>query len=357
MRINDFNDCFDKAAPTSAQKQRMLTAILEANNENRGYETMNRNKKRFTTAVVLAAAFVLLTATALAVGLGWHESLVEYFGIGEEQAALLDDAVETPDISVTDNSVTVKVLHTISDGNGLYVIFEIAGVEYTNYDEFLLLSEQFGSIGFDLFMFDVSVEYNEGYGSTIYTLEILSATEDKITGIVHFQASFPIIDGTLKLTVKDIGYTIWNYQETPDSVDENFVYNKFITVIEGEWILKWDFEYSDITKKIMPDEVIGTSNPAVVTEISISPISFLMKSHGVLRNAINDAEIKLIFKDGSEILVYSSVGPVNNSMGSSTLADEENMIYEHRRYTRFDSTIDPDDVVSVIIGNITIPVG
>jgi hypothetical protein len=56
--------------PTPEQKQRMLNTILEQGDRNGGAETMKRGTRRLATAVILAATFVLMASTALAVGFG-----------------------------------------------------------------------------------------------------------------------------------------------------------------------------------------------------------------------------------------------------------------------------------------------
>ena len=46
-----------------------------------------------------------------------------------------------------------------------------------------------------------------------------------------------------------------------------------------------------------------------------------------------------------------------NAEFSSVLDDPEDMIYRYRMFNRFDRIIDPDDVVSVTLCDVTIPIG
>ena len=63
MNLNDLNSCFDNATPTSEQKQRMLKAILEQENEKGEIIVMRRWTKKMKVAVVAAVLLALTTAT------------------------------------------------------------------------------------------------------------------------------------------------------------------------------------------------------------------------------------------------------------------------------------------------------
>ena len=343
MRLNDLNSCFDNVAPSSEQKQRMLDKILERKTENGGTESLKHGTKRLAIAVALAAAFVLMATTALAVGLRWHERFIEYFGIGENQTDLLDGAVGSPGLSITENGVTVEVLQTLTDNQGVYVIFEVVvpkAVELTEDTSFYRLN------------LEAETELRTGdYGVAVSGGEILDVSGNKITAIADFFPSEPIKSGMLKLSLRDIGY----YSQ---SFEDAVLDAKFITLVEGDWLLEWDFTYTDISKKVTPNQMVYDDDDAFVTEISISPVSICVSATGSMRSKLegifDTAEITVTFVDGGTIAYnFRDV----NAGFSSVLDNPEDMIYRYRMYNRFDRIIDPDDVVSVTLCDVTIPIG
>jgi hypothetical protein len=74
-----------------------------------------------------------------------------------------------------------------------------------------------------------------------------------------------------------------------------------------------------------------------------------------LEGIFDRAEVTVAFKDGSTIAY--SIGDENVSF-SSHLDNAVDRIYRYRMFNRFSHIIDPDDVVSVSIGDlVTIPIG
>ena len=338
MRMNDLNSCFGNAAPTSEQKQRMLGTILEGKLENGGIDTMGRGTRRLATVVALVAVLVLMASTALAVGLGWHERFMEYFGIGDTQTGLLDGAVGSPGLSVTDNGVTVNVLQTLADSQGVYVVFEATvpnNVELAD------------ETGFSVAFLEAETVRQVGYASSVSGCEILDISGNKIIAIADFFPSERIRDGTLKLTVQDVGYTTHEEGSTT-----------FKTLISGDWSLEWDFTYKDTSKKISPNQAVDADGEAVVTEISISPVSVCVIVEGSMRakleGLLDNAEVMVTLKDSSTIM-YSFRD--ENALYSSHYVNDGGVDYRYRMCNRFDRIIDPDDVVSVTLCGIMIPIG
>ena len=344
MRLNDLNSCFDNVAPTLEQKQRMLSIVLERKTNYKGIETMNHKNKRLIAAVAAAIVFVLTATTVLAVNLGWHEKFVEYFGAREDQFDLLDGAVGTPNISITENGVTIEVLQTLADSMGVYAIFEVTVPENVELTD---------ATGFELFFFSADTERRDsGYGTAVSGADIIERSGNKITGIASYLPSDPITDGILRLDFLNLGYMDW-----PESSGSG-IGNHFVTLVEGQWVLKWDFSYTDTAKKITPNIAAGTDDDFLLTEIAISPISITVraqrKSSSSMSGLLGDTgAVIVMFKDGSSGAYRAN--DINSSFGA-TLINENDMIYEFRMYNRFDQIIDTDDIVSVTLGDITIPI-
>ena len=343
MRLNDLGSCFDNVTPTLEQKQRMLNTILEQKTNYGGIVTMKRRNKKLITAIAAAAVFLLTATTVLAVSLGWHERFVEYFGIGEEQAVLLDGAVGSPEISFTENGVTVNVLNTLTDSRGVYVVFEVIVLNRVELTD---------DISFNGFYFEADTVRREGIGGAVSGGDILNIDTNRITALAYYLPTELIADGTLRLFLEDIGYGVWVKD----------VGYEFTTLIEGEWSLEWDFSYIDTAKKIMPDQEvhIGIDGTGLITEISISPISLVVVTQLQISNPHDLDALTIIedytvtFKDGSTAVLGLSRA---RSTDTSSRMLKEDMVYEHRVYSRFDNIIDPEEIVSVTVGDVTITLG
>jgi hypothetical protein len=348
MRLDDLNNCFDNAAPSSEQKQRMLGAILEQETEYGGV-TMKRKAKRLTLAAALAAAFLLTATTALAVSNGWHEKFMEYFGIGAGQTNLLDGAVGTPGASVTENGVTVEVLQTLADGLGVYAIFEVTVPESAGMTD----AAKFGEVLFTAEKGKDADGYRSADGRTVIT----DVSGNKITAVAYFLPNEPIVDGTLSLFICDIiGYE--NYEIPGLGYAPRL--ETFETLVAGEWSLKWDFTYTDTSKKTTPNVPVESAGDAVIAEIAISPVSISVIAEGTMRTEMESvfdmAVVTVALKDGSTI-AYGIGVDFDNAMYSSGLVGSEGMLCRYRMFNRFSRIIDPDDVVSVAVGDLVIPIG
>jgi hypothetical protein len=242
-------------------------------------------------------------------------------------------------LSITENGVTIELLQTLADNQGVYAIFELTvseAVELTN------------NTGFDSLHLEGETELLVGgYASSVSGGEILDISGNKITAIAYFFPSEPIMDGILRLSISDVGYLHWSEDGAA-----------FIPLVSGNWLLEWDFNYTDISKKVTPNQTVDADSDALVTEISISPVSISVSAEGTMRteleNIFDNAEITVTFRNGSSI-TYSYRD--ENAMFSSHLANTEDMTYSYRMFNRFDRIIDPDDVVSVTLLGVTIPIG
>jgi hypothetical protein len=199
--------------------------------------------------------------------------------------------------------------------------------------------------GFSVAFLEAETERQVGYASSVSGCEILDISRNKIIAIANFFPSEPIRDGTLKLTVQDVGYT--THEEDRAT---------FKTLISGDWSLEWEFAYKDTSKKISPNQAVDAGGEAVVTEISISPVSVNVIVEGSMRakleGLLDNAEVTVTLKDNSTI-TYSFRD--ENALYSSHYVDEAGVYYRYQMFNRFSRIIDPDDVVGVTLCGVMIP--
>ena len=129
-------------------------------------------------------------------------------------------------------------------------------------------------------------------------------------------------------------------------------------LIEGEWVLEWEFTYVDTAKKITPNRIVGADSDALVTEISISPVSIRVTGEGMKGCSLEGLSVRgdiiVTFKDGRTIS-YSAKDERSLFSGSGASTADGGMHYVYRMFNRFDRIIDPDDVESVTVLDVVIP--
>lgn len=334
MNKNDLVSCFDSVTPEYNQKQRMLNTVL--NSRKGKVLPVSRTTKRFSLAAAVVIICVITATTALAVNFGWHEKLIEYLSPSETQIHTLNGAVNTPNATLTKNGVTITVKQTLADAFGVYVLYEMTVPDNIELND---------NIGWGLELLDVpTVQTDEYITASSGGAEILEQTGNKRTVLYHLDTTASFKNGDIKLILRDlIRYT------TNDKTGSM----KIIPVVEGEWDLEWKFNFVDTSKTIevnRPLSINGSDN--TITKIVISPMSFCAFVKG--DDILGSARPVINFKDGSQ-LTYDDLGYENRSFGYY-LIDEANMIYSSQLYYRFENIINLDDVESITVGDVIVPI-
>lgn len=126
MKSRDWNQIFEEFSPTSQQEQAMLEGVLNDSRKRRAPKPMRK------TAVVLAAAALLLLACAFTVAVGLDGRFLAYFGAGEEDAPLVSGGVAEVDHSFRyGDGWTVTVEQVLADRYSLAVLTEVTAPEGT----------------------------------------------------------------------------------------------------------------------------------------------------------------------------------------------------------------------------------
>lgn len=334
MNIHDLIDSFEKNSPSLAQEQKMLKIILD--NGTGGIVSVKRTTKRFALIAAVIAVCVLTATTALAISLGWNEKLIEYLKPSEKQMETLSGAVGTPEATLTKNGVTITVKQTLADSYGIYVLYEMTVPENITLND---------NIKWSLEVLDITTDKSDvPYGCGTISSEILDQIGNKRTVLLHIQETNPFKNGYAKLILRDLDYITKNpkigaVESTP--------------VADGEWTLKWDFNYVDTSKIIevnMPLNINGSED--TITKIVISPMSFCAYVTG--DDILGSARPIINFNNGSQ-LTYDDVG-LENMAFCYYLIDEAKMIYNNQLYYRFKNIINLEDIENITIGDVTIPI-
>lgn len=282
------------------------------------------------TAVLLAAALILLLATtAFAGGLGWHEKFIELFRPSGEHIAELEGATDMPEATVSHDGITVSVKQSLADAFGVYVLYEMSVLED------IVLDDGIGWAFEGLFAPHRKVE-----GSAIAALggsEILEQSGSKRTVLIYETGNTTAIEnGKLELFLMDLC-----------PMDSSGMYGGE-PLVEGQWGLEWDFEYKDPGKWVRDDIPLGGD---IINELYISPISFCIRI--VYDEKAPRVSPVVKFSDGSEIVIDPMSGKVDLT---GFLSNEPTGEYTYQYFYRFDELIELENVVSVQVGEVTIPI-
>ena len=333
MTKNDLINCFYNSSPTAAQKHKMLAKIQDSGT---GKLVVKRSGKRLYLTAALITTVILTMTTVLAIGFRWDEKLIEYLNPSEEQMAALDSAADTPEATISKNGVTITVKQTLADSFGIYVLYEMtvpSNIELNDNVEWMFSQ---------LDVPTVTMEEHVSIGTI--SSEILDQDDNKRTVLVHLQETTMFESGILALHFQNLGYYNFTQEDTAP---------EFIPLVEGEWHIEWEFNCVDISNTVevnTPLSINGSEN--TITRVVISPLSVCVFVEGddILMSGIRPA---VNFNDGSQIAydVYSD----GKSFGYF-LVDEAALTYANQLYYRFDRIIDLEDVVSITVGDVTIPI-
>lgn len=338
------------------ETERILNIIMQ-----KSKIEMRKNKKHLVRTVIIAAACltaVLAVSTAFAIHLlNMDNGLSNWLNASEVQKEKLTPALASPDAEISQNGVTVKVLQTLSDTRTLYAVFEVTapdGVTFLNEPlEYFFEKASFNPTDWEKYApFRSGIDILEINGSTMKCLASIMGMSTEIT------------DCELSLTLENLLKKRWT--ESGELLkDENF--NPISeTVISGKWELKWQYSSNVKTdiKIIEPNAEFtaksssisaaqGTYVRAVVKKLSISPLSIAIETAPVnpISNTDNPAAENLT---SAAVIINLKNGTRINPNNHDTQINADDS-FGHLYY-RFENIIDLNDVESVTIGDVTIPV-
>ena len=261
MNLDVIDSMNSQMRPDPALKEKLMrraeTEISDA------ARPMRRVPVRLKTALIAAAAILILAGTALAASGLWTPVLVRLLGAGEEmQVKLLDERVTViPGVRGEDNGLEVTAEQMIGDRNGVRIILRLdmdgAGLSGTGC-----------VVKYDLTVDDLdkseSLDYIAGGFAGWLDRDDSSDGGEYYDLCVYFRDDADISGHTLDLTIREITQT----SVTESSMTETPVWT-------GEISLAIPMNYNMDTTAVFPvEESLDTGDGSVtVKAISLSPIS------------------------------------------------------------------------------------
>ncbi|MCL2386326.1 MAG: hypothetical protein FWC89_02140 [Defluviitaleaceae bacterium] len=303
-----------------------------------------KQKARFSFAAVAAVVAVLIlgTTTVLAMTFGWHDALLSHFNPTPVQMEILVETVGAPNVSVTQDGLTIAVIQTIADSFGVYVLYEVTAED----ESFAFPDETW--IWARLF---TASDSNDGVTVGSDRAIILENHGNRLLVLQHFHSTAPTTSGSVELLIFELQYMSddWSY-------DGRILETLFV----GEWSLGWELDFANVGKTLLPNaDITALEATSTVTKIVISPLSAMIFFEGdsflpnpSFVNIRKNDETLITFGADSENALFTRVasdGHVGVEHDGTEEAFSQTLLYS------FDGIINVNDIESITIGNVTIP--
>ena len=261
MEQHELNRMFDVLAPTQEQEQAVLDRLLRTERE-----VIPMKKLKKLTVIGIAAALMVISCAA-AVVTGIDKRLLDYFGVGPEQAELLAPGAVPVDVAVEDNGATLHISQVLMDRYYIMFLADFTAPEGTVLDRDDYFFDT--PVGFKDVLLDQSGEPIGIEGGWSCGLEVLD-DGDPLDN--HLTLLFRLtLDEGVQPDWEISGISMCNgdlirYGENPWDI---------ITVWSGDWSCEIPFTWQDIGRSIRPDQVIGQldGKDITLTEVYLSPMT------------------------------------------------------------------------------------
>lgn len=345
IEIDD--DCCEPL--TNAERNRILHMISKKT----GIAPKKKNRHVMRAMLIAACVTALLAVTTAlaAYYLELEKPLGDMLGVTEENFSEIENAVDTPVCSVTDNGVTVNVLQTLADSRTVYAVFEVVAPEGTELQQWY---------EFERYHFEPSDSWThpEKYSSFAMDVSVVEADGNRMKCIATaegFASELPDCEWSLTL----------------ENISEHVSYepeHEWNNIIEGKWQLTWNYSSEknpDMRELSVNIPMECEERNITVTDITLSPLSaqFVVRCELTEDEAVNIRE-----NDRANLDIFSGIEPyisaanLSVKMKDGTVIDWQNakpfrtgvfpegencMIF--RYYMRFNNIVDTDDIEGVIV--------
>lgn len=345
MRSDDLHRVFDQVELDPDRQEELLGNLL-AEEERKEIHTMeNRNRtetkrRRFSPRLAAAVAVAaVLCGSTLAVSTGLDQRLLEFLGATTaEQAETLIAGAQAVNQTVKNAGSTLTVREVLGDRDNLYLLLNFTAPEGTVLDAYDYRFRQ------DSVTLDIQSDW-KGIGYT--KLEDEDPGDNSLDLVMHIKADSISKNGTMTLRLGDLEAAS-GYGEPYVPVD-----------IPGEWKLSFPLRCGDssLTRATrLPVTLYGQE--AMVTEVSLSPLSVTVKGNGeTLEAAVESARasgvqgwfpVTICFRDGTSLTTSGEAGD-----GFTALVQNGRDFYANWTLHQI---IDPDQVDHLVYGDAVIPV-
>lgn len=311
-------------------------------------------------AVALAAALVLTLTVGVGAATGTFQTLEDLFSPafrGGVTAPPLDmEIVEKlghpVGVSATDQGVTITVDSVIRDRHSCSVVASVESNSLTINEIILNWAEL--KIG--------GMELGTGGGSTMAP----TPGSNGVQMVLEWESQEPIPDGDAVLTVSELCLN-----------PHRFLREK---TIEGTWELEFDASYEDLSLDLPAGQAVDVDGTEIVLdEVTISPlsmrVSYTADLDGVdleeivrnepyemtLRQRLDCIDIVITAKDGTRFFMTEyhldehEDGGAGHTQSGGGNVEKQDGVWKGFSYMKFDQVLDLDEIESVTVEGVEIP--
>ena len=302
---------------------------------------MTKTKKRrlLQKAVGVIAAAAMLCVFAMAASTVLDGRLLEFLGVTTaEQAESLIAGAQVVNQTVEDAGSTLTLREVLGDQDNLYLLLNFTAPEGTALDAYDYRFQED----------TVTLDTQSDWKSIGYTkLEDDDPRDNSLDLVMRITADSISRDGTMALRLGNL--------EASSGYGEPYV----PLDIPGEWELSFSLRCADSSfawETQTPVTLYGQE--ALVTEVSLSPLSVTVKGNGGAMEEVVEAArssgvqgffpVTICFRDGTSLTTSGEAGD-----GYTTLVQNERNFYTNWTLHQI---INPDQVDHLIYGDTVIPV-
>lgn len=305
--------------------------------------TSGRRRPLRTALIAAAVAACLMVTTAFAARItGLDRRLLEFLGAGEQQAEALIAGAQVVDKTLKNKGSSLTVREVVGSGDNLYILLNFTAPQGTVLDAY---DYRFGGGS------HITFDHRNGWSFSGYTkLEDANPTDNSVDLVLRVTSDDVSADGTVTLELEDL--------EKADGYGEPYV----SLGLPGRWKVSFPLEYTDCakTQEGLWEPVTLYGQEAVVTEVSLSPLSVTVKgTGGTLKEMVEAARaseegdwlpVTLHFRDGTSYTTSKEAGDGYSSLMGRTQGGF------YANWT-FHQVIDLEQVERIEFFGVSIPMG
>lgn len=325
----------------------------------RSQRAHRRSPHRMAAAIGIAAVLAIGGGTAYATGTLARaaDSLAAVFGAGPAQTELIDQIGRPIGASCTSNGITITADAIIGMRNAYAVVYTIEKDDGTAFDEltmnqngaYNLVLDGGGSIN-ALTALRLGVDAS---GGTRYTFDADPADNSlQIVEMMRIGGSdFSLVGETLHFNATEIGFT---------RVGEDGRNLPSQAIATGDWNMSFKIDYEDLSVDLPVGQTFTINgNSAVVDELAVSPLGATI-TYTV--DAVDGPSGPTGLETGAEKRVghgnftVTFTDGATQELGSGYTSWQQNGKTVVQKTWFFDQIRDVDDIASITVGDLKVPV-
>ena len=338
-KLFEYKREMDKLEPSQAQKDALVGILLKKQSV-----PLRHSKCKHMGRVALVAACLAGAVVVGAGATGLLKTAIQAFSgvFGENPAVtqVVDKIGRPVGASDTDNGITITADAIIGEKDGVAVIYTISRDDGSPFE---LKADENGHLNVAFREIEHDIPFKDGLGGSFWFLDVVPGDNEIQLFLSYraFGAQGTLKQGSVKAQFKDF------YCCDPETQEE-------YSIADGEWELNYELNFVDCSTTLNGGEQFTLQNGTEITvdKIVVSPLgvhanyfssSFDVDDFGVLLPVVT-------LTDGTVL------DPEDMGNGSNVSNDDDMAPYLCSASLIFDRLIPLDQIKSVTVGGIEIPV-